>query len=305
LLDFARQDLPHATPFDLNDVIREQLALIEGVIPPGIRVQIELDPMLDPIRGDARALGSAFVHLCFNALDAMPERGVLTLRTRRLGAAEVELDVDDTGFGMPKAILDKAFEPFFTTKQRGKGTGLGLPVVYGAVKAHQGRVEIHSEPGRGTQVQIVLPVCPDVLDEAESIPEGASSKKRHGLHILLVDDDELVQTAVSSQLRHLGHSVTIAPHGQAALDSLNSGLSVDLVLLDLDMPVLDGRAALPRLRALRPTLPVIIETGKLDDHAEDLAREHPDVSILIKPFSLNELHAAIVPWVKQEAPGAE
>jgi hypothetical protein len=100
------------------------------------------------------------MHLLMNALDAMPDGGQLTLRTRMEGQDKVQIDVEDTGVGMAKDILEKAMDPFFTTKPRGKGAGLGLPAVYGAVTAHQGTMEIHSEPGRGTQVQITLPVSP-------------------------------------------------------------------------------------------------------------------------------------------------
>jgi two-component system cell cycle sensor histidine kinase/response regulator CckA len=126
-----------------------------------------------------------------------------------------------------------------------------------------------------------------------AIPESC------GLTILLVDDDELVLTAVSAQLRRLGHSVVIAENGQAAIDRLTEGAAVDLVLLDINMPVLDGCQALPRLRQLRPHLPVIIETGLMGDKAEHLAQAHDNVSVLVRPFSLNEIKAALAPWVER------
>ncbi len=268
LLDFARQDVADAKVLDLNEVLVEQLLLLQHAFHPAIRVEKELDPGLSPVRGDALALGGAFLQLFSNAMEAMPQGGALTVRTRRCGENEVEIDVDDTGCGMSKEILDHAMEPFFTTKVQRKGAGLGLPAVYGAVRAHQGEIEIQSAPGRGTQVQIRLPINPAAHHPPPASDSSSDSmtavQPTGGLRILLVDDDDQVQTAVSAQLRRLGHSVTIAEHGRAALNKLEAGLEVDLVLLDIDMPVLDGSKTLPLLRALRPQLPVIIETGKLE-----------------------------------------
>ena len=296
LLDFARQDLSTAKAVDLNELLEEQLRLFQRAIQPNVRLQREFDPRLPPVTGDAFALSGASMHLLTNALDAMPNGGILTLRTRMRGDDEVLIDVEDTGCGMSKDVLDHAMEPFFTTKRQGKRVGLGLPAVYGAVTAHQGSMEIHSEPGRGTQVQITLPVSPKA--KMSQISQHHMEAAKFGLRILLVDDDNLVQTAMCAQLRRLGHTVTIANHGQEALDKLQEGLEVDLVLLDIDMPVLDGGAALPRLRVLRPGLPVIIETGNMGEVAEGLARTFADVSVLARPFSLNELKAALDPWVE-------
>jgi CheY-like chemotaxis protein/two-component sensor histidine kinase len=296
LLDFARQDLSTAKAVDLNELLEEQLRLFQRAMQPNVRLQREFDPRLPPVTGDAFALSGASMHLLTNALDAMPNGGILTLRTRMRGEDEVLIDVEDTGCGMSKEVLDHAMEPFFTTKRQGKRVGLGLPAVYGAVTAHQGSMEIHSEPGRGTQVQITLPVSPNT--KKHQISPYHKEAGKFGLRILLVDDDNLVQTAMSAQLRRLGHTVTIANHGQEALDQLQEGLEVDLVLLDIDMPVLDGGAALPRLRVLRPGLPVIIETGNMGEVAEGLARTFADVSVLTRPFSLNELKAALDPWVE-------
>ena len=297
LLDFSRQDLPDMTVLDLNEVLEEQVRFLGRLIPAGVRIQKEFDGQLRALLGDSFALSGAIMHLLMNALDAMPDGGQLTLRTRMEGQDKVQIDVEDTGVGMAKDILEKAMDPFFTTKPRGKGAGLGLPAVYGAVTAHQGTMEIHSEPGRGTQVQITLPVSP--AEPKDLSHSGETEDKAGALRILLVDDDNLVQTAVCAQLRRLGHAVVIADHGQAALDKLQGGLELDLVLLDIDMPVLGGVETLPRLRALRPTLPVIIETGNMGEQVEVLARTFIDVSVLSRPFSLSELKAALGPWVER------
>jgi PAS domain S-box-containing protein len=289
LLDFSHLDHADTKVLDLNELLREQTLLVQRSAPSTVRIEHEFDPRLRPIIGDQGTLAGAFMQLFLNALEAMPDGGVLTVRTRMQGEDEVEIDVDDTGTGMSKEVLAHAMEPFYTTKSERKGAGMGLCAVYGAIRAHQGNVELHSEPGRGTQVHVALPLTPATVAH----PSEANPPVPCGLRILLVDDDDLVQTVVRAQLRRLGHVVIIAENGLEAIERLRAGLDVDLLLLDLNMPILDGRKALPRLRELRPHLPVIIETGKLDNETEQLAREYSDVSLLVRPFSLNELKAAI------------
>jgi PAS domain S-box-containing protein len=299
LLDFARQDLADSKPIDLRSLLDDQLDLLGRTIPPGVQVLREFDPGLCPVTGDEPTLGSAIMHLIINALDAMPRGGLLTLRARMRSDDRIQIDVEDTGTGMSKDVLEHAMEPFFSTKSRDKGAGLGLPAVYGAVKAHHGHMEIQSEVGLGTQIHITLPKSIKGGERLNETGELVAIPESSGLNILLVDDDDLVVTAVSAQLRRLGHSVIVAENGQAAIDRLMEGAAVDLVVLDINMPVLDGCQALPRLRQLRPQLPVIIETGDMGDKAEDLARAYENVSILVRPFSLNEIKATLAPWVER------
>ena len=299
LLDFARQDLADSKPLDLRSLLDEQLDLLDRTIPPTVQVLREFDPGLCPVTGDAPTLGSAIMHLLINALDAMPRGGILTLRARMRSDNRIQIDVEDTGTGMSKDVLEHAMEPFFSTKSRGKGAGLGLPAVYGAIKAHHGHMEIQSELGHGTQVRITLPTSIKGGQRLNETGELVAIPESSGLTILLVDDDDLVVTAVSAQLRRLGHTVVVAENGQAAIDRLLEGAAVDLVLLDINMPVLDGCQTLPRLRQLRPQLPVIIETGNMGDKADDLSRAYNNVSVLVRPFSLNEIKAALAPWVER------
>jgi CheY-like chemotaxis protein len=229
------------------------------------------------------------MNLCVNAVDAMPDNGTLTLRTRNVDPRWIEVVVEDTGTGMPTEILEKAFDPFFTTKEVGKGTGLGLSMVYTAVKANRGRLEILSEPGKGTRVMMRFPVCEGQLQGPEPSRPAVALAPRGAMKVLLVDDDELIQISMQAILETLGHRVDIAQSGEEALARLGTGLEVDVVILDMNMPGLGGAGTLPLLRTLRPALPVLLATGRTDQTALNLASAHPGVLLLPKPFGMKEL----------------
>jgi CheY-like chemotaxis protein len=180
-------------------------------------------------------------------------------------------------------------EPFYTTKPVGKGTGLGLARVYGTVKAHGGSVEIQSEPGQGTSVRIVLPA--GVTGPRAPDPgSGSRSEQSHRpLSVLLVDDDDLIQSSTHALLDVLGHATIAVSSGEEALAQLEGGFMPDIVLLDMNMPGLGGAGTLPRLRVLRPGLPVLLATGRADQTALDLVQGYPKVTLLSKPFSIREL----------------
>jgi PAS domain S-box-containing protein len=290
LLGFARQTPAENKKLDMNAILEEQVALLERTTLAKVCLQLNLEAELRPILGDASALTHAFMNLCVNAVDAMPEHGTLTLHTRNVDNEWIEVVVEDNGMGMPKEILEKAPDPFFTTKGIGKGTGLGLSMVFSTVKAHQGQMAIESEPGRGTRVMLRFPVCqqeppvaaPAVFDEAVTT---------HGtMKVLLVDDDDLIQSSVRMILEVLGiTAVTAVQSGEEALAKLEAGLEADLVILDMNMPGLGGVGTLPRLRVLRPGVPVLLATGRVDQTALTLASAHSGVTLLSKPFGLREL----------------
>ena len=289
LLSFARQNPAEERELDLNALLLEEARLLERTIPSNIRLGMDLGSGLRPVRGDASALTHAIMNLCVNAVDAMPEAGTLTLRTRNVDEAWIEVMVEDTGTGMAKEVLEKAMEPFFTTKDVGKGTGLGLAMVYSTVKAHQGQMEIRSQPGQGTCVGMRFPACapgPPAPEPGTAVHAAGSPRS---LSVLLVDDDDLVQSSTQALLGVLGHKVFTALCGEEALAQLEAGLRPDVVILDMNMPGLGGIGTLPRLRALCPALPVLLATGRIDQAALDLTRIHPLVTLLSKPFSMSEL----------------
>jgi PAS domain S-box-containing protein len=289
LLSLARQNPAKNQELDMNEILREEVRLLERTTLSKVRLEMDLACDLRPTRGDASALAHAFMNLCVNAVDAMPDNGTLTLRTRNVDNEWIEVQVLDTGSGMTKEVLDKAVDPFFTTKDVGKGTGLGLSMVFSTVKAHQGKMEIQSEPGHGTCVRLCFPASQVVVQVPETATEPSSRSSRGALNVLLVDDDELIRSALQALLKALGHTTTAVSSGEEALVRLEAGFQPDVVILDMNMPGLGGVGTLPRLRVQRPTVPVLLATGRVDQTALDLVEAHPNVILLSKPFSKREL----------------
>ena len=289
LLSFARQSPAEQRQLDLNAILRDQASLLERTTLATVHLQLDLEAGLRPILGDASALTHAFMNLCVNAVDAMPQNGTLTLRTRNVDTDWIEVVVEDTGTGMPKEVLEKALDPFFTTKEVGRGTGLGLSMVYSTVKAHRGQLEIQSEPGHGTRVMMRFPACAVEAQALEPSDSTEVSVPLKALEVLLVDDDELIQVSTQMILATMGHSVNTAQSGEEALAKLEAGFEPDLVILDMNMPGLGGTGTLPRLRVLRPAVPVLLATGRTDQTALTLASSHAGVTLFPKPFGLREL----------------
>jgi len=287
LLYFARKDLDGAGPVDLNVMVRDMVQLLAYTTLKRVQLEMDLQEDLEPIHGDSGALSHALMNLCVNALDAMPHGGSLRIRTRSLPDGRIQLAVRDSGQGMDEEIRKRALEPFFTTKAVGKGTGLGLSMVFGTMQAHGGTVEIESEPGQGTEVALTFsPARPEDgrLPGAEASPSATSA-----LRILLVDDDELIRLAVGPMLEMMGHQVATASDGYEAIHHFEAGLPVDLVVLDMNMPGLNGSETLDRLLALRPDQAVLMASGYHDQDIRELMAKHPGIHSLQKPFSVDDI----------------
>jgi PAS domain S-box-containing protein len=298
LTNFVRKELQEPERLSLNDLVREEVELLGRTTLQRIALVMDLEDPLPPVLGERGPLGGALMNLCVNALDAMGDQGMLTLRTRVVEAGWVGVSVIDNGKGMAPEVVARAMEPFFTTKAIGQGTGLGLAMVYATAKAHGGSVQIWSEEGRGTTVLVRLPVAGG--DQAD--PPGAAGPEAAAarLRILQVDDDELILASVPLMLENLGHSVETASGGQEALDRLGAGLVVDLVILDLNMPGMNGRETLRRVRQQWPELPVLMASGYLDPDTEQILKHAGRVGGISKPFSMAELEANINKVVRQE-----
>jgi PAS domain S-box-containing protein len=289
LLAFSRQTPSERQELDLNALLLEEVRLLERTTLAKVHLEMDFDPELHPVLGDGSALAHAVMNLCVNAVDAMGDGGTLAFRTRNLGLDQVQVTVADNGCGMSGEVLSRSMEPFFTTKAVGKGTGLGLSLVFATVKAHGGQLDLESQPGRGTRVTLTLPAT---AAQGRRPGQGAAvsaEAKGHAMQVLLVDDDELIQKATRLLVEALGHAVTLAASGEAALAALEQGLQPDVVILDMNMPGMGGKGALPRLRRLCPTVPVLLATGRADQEALDLVASQPLVALLSKPFSFEDL----------------
>jgi CheY-like chemotaxis protein len=230
----------------------------------------------------------------------MPNGGTLTFRTAIPEDGWAELAVEDTGCGMEAEVLAHVMEPFFTTKAVDQGTGLGLSMTYGVVKAHGGILDVASQPGQGTVVRIRIP-----RRAAPVEPEGPTEEPAQDLRelrVLLVDDDIDVQFLVARMLRKAGvHQVDTVSSGQEALESLRAGELPSLVILDQNMPGLNGAQTLKRIRALHPAMPVLISSGQpgLEEIAEF---RQPGVGIIPKPFTLEEIQEKLARFERGPGP---
>ena len=236
-----------------------------------VRMQTELASDLPVVMGAASEIRDALTNLIFNAVDAMPEGGTLTLRTRVVsapGAAAdrpmtlVRLEVCDTGVGMDEETKRRCLEPFFTTKGE-RGTGLGLAMVYGMVQRHSAEVEIESEPGKGTTTRLVFP--PAAPGTVSMVCPPAPPRPTQPLRILVVDDDPLLMKSLRDTLESDGHHVTTADGGQAGIDAVVAAEQrhepFAVVLTDLGMPFVDGRQVAAAVKSASPSTPVILLTG--------------------------------------------
>ncbi|HKQ16548.1 MAG TPA: ATP-binding protein [Steroidobacteraceae bacterium] len=285
-------------PLDLNPLLNQVLALTSarwrdlpqerGIV---IDVRTELASGLPKVLGTESDIRDALTNLIFNAVDAMPEGGTLTLRTWQV-AQSVELAVRDSGAGMDEETRRRCFEPFFTTKGE-RGTGMGLAMVYGMVQRHDAQIEIDSALGVGTTVRVQFKIAPSVTATAA---KPAATRPHRPLNLLVIDDDPLVAQSLLHVLNHEGHSVTTADGGQAGIDAFaaaNPAQPFDVVMTDLGMPYVDGRAVAAAIKALSPRTPVLLLTGwgqRLS--TEQTVPEYVD-RLLSKPPKLTELSAAL------------
>lgn len=293
LTDFARKGLGETSIFDLNEVVRKEVELLRQTTLKRVQVVMDLDASIPMIRGVASDLGGSIMNLSVNAVDAMPDGGTLTFRSKALPEGWVELTVSDTGHGMPPEVLTRAMEPFFTTKPVGKGTGLGLSRVYGTVRAHGGTLNLLSEAGGGTSVILRLPTGQEPEARTDAPGPSKPDAPTTSMRILLVDDEGIILETVPALLDALGHRVETASLGELALQRLQTDPNFDLVILDHNMPGMTGAETLVHLRRMCPSLPVLLSTGYMDAGTEDLLSRVPRVWTLKKPYSTKDLQRVL------------
>lgn len=299
LLAFSRKQIISPVVLNLNDVVRRVHGMLQRILGEDIALHIATDEALAPVRFDPGQAEQILVNLAANARDAMPGGGQLTLETSNVTIDEtyaarhpesaigefVLLAVSDTGIGMSAETREHAFEPFFTTKAVGRGTGLGLAMIHGAVLQNGGRVEVYSEPGHGTSFKIYLPAvreaqAPAAAPASLAPPSGTES-------ILLVEDDATVRTLTVRLLERLGYHVTDFAGGAEALQWLGSTSErVDLLLTDVIMPEMNGKQLAERVLALRSDIRVLFVSGYTANVIVHHGVLKPGVDFLPKPFTI-------------------
>jgi signal transduction histidine kinase len=253
-LNRALQQVMDLTRVRWNDMPQQQ-----GIV---IQIRSEFSPDLPEILGVEGEVREALTNLFLNAFDAMPEGGILTLRTRKVDDISVHLEVSDTGTGMSEETRQHCLEPFYTTKGE-RGTGLGLAMVYGVAKRHGALVEIESELGKGTLMRLIFPI--PVGSDKDLNLSAQPPKALPPLRILVIDDDALILKSLENILTEDGHSVVTANTGSAGIDAFMAALRdrnpFEMVITDLGMPYTDGRKVAAKIKEASPATPVILLTG--------------------------------------------
>jgi two-component system cell cycle sensor histidine kinase/response regulator CckA len=312
LLAFSRQQTLRPQVLQLPDVVSEVSHLLKRLLGETVQLVVKHGRDLGPVRADPGQLEQVIVNLAVNARDAMASKGggALTIQTYSIKANQVAdlgseilpiadysaLSIADTGTGIPTPILGKVFEPFFTTKEIGKGTGLGLSTVYGIVKQSGGYIFADSKVDEGTRFTIYLPVHHVEEEEKETgrrakLPDSESELWGTGT-ILLVEDEPMVRTVAERALTRHGYKVLTANNGEEALEIIDKGDDIALLISDVVMPVMDGPTMVRVARKSRPDLPILFMSG----YAEEQLRKSIDIAnvgFLPKPFSVQELAEAV------------
>ena len=305
LLGFARRSPVNVRPSDVAEVVQGVRVLLSRTFDRAVEIRAEIPAGLPPILADSAQVEQALINLCINARDAMPLGGVVrilaearTLEAGHPGLPEdaraggfVRISVADTGSGMTADVKARLFEPFFTTKERGRGTGLGLPMVYGVVRGHGGFVEVESEPGKGTRFDLWFPQSQKPVERAARAPGSAAPRGTET--VLVVDDDDQVRTLIVSMLQSFGYRVVAAEDGTAGVAALVANPDVALVVLDMILPGFGGAEAYRRLRALRDDVRVLLSTGyTAAGDAQEILSKGGD-GLLMKPYLPDDLARAV------------
>jgi PAS domain S-box-containing protein len=287
-----------AAPVDVRNVLEQvktitrarwkDIPLQRGIV---VQLRTEIAPAVPPILGDEPEIRGALVNLVFNAIDAMPNGGTITLRGVAVDG-RVVLEVADTGVGMTDDIRRRCLEPFFTTKGD-RGTGLGLAMVYGAVQRHRGDIDITSGVGEGTRIRLTFPAAPRVAEPHSGAADGTGALPP--LRVLVIDDDIRLLKSLRDVLEHEGHAVIIASNGRVGIDAFRdaqaAGAAFDVVVTDLAMPDVDGRKVAAAIKRVSAT-PVILLTGWGQQVIADELPAHVD-RVLCKPPRLQEIRDAL------------
>ncbi len=304
ILTFSRGREQERSVMNLKTVVREATTMLRSALPRSVEIRTVFAPDCPSILADAGQIQQVVMNLATNAAHAMKQKGgVLDISLDSFEVDEdfiaqnpdlqpgphVRLTVSDTGHGMDNATLERIFEPFFSTKPQGEGTGLGLSVVHGIVKGHEGAINVYSEVGRGTSFKIYFPAAKGA-ERSGSERALSPTPLGNGEHILLVDDEPSLVECGERMLQRLGYRVTAVQSGGEALDLIRGGAhEFDCILTDLDMPEITGIALARECRGLVPATPVVLMSGYWGVTSPDLLRSHGIYDLILKPFTPHTL----------------
>ncbi len=308
LLAFSRKQHLELKPADLNGIIRRMSGMLHRIIGEDIHIKTDLHENDLVIICDSGQIEQVIVNLAANARDAMPEGGLLSLKTeaveidedflcqRKFGAAGryAVLHLTDTGIGMDEETVQRIFEPFFTTKEVGKGTGLGLSITYGIVMQHKGFLECRSEPGAGTVFSVYLPIALTSASVEREKEKMLSLSTGKGVTILVAEDDESGRQLIRKVLEHQGYRVIEAANGVEVIEKFREhSRDIALMLLDVIMPGMNGYDALAIIRQQHSDIKAVLMSGYTADILEERGYKELPVLLLKKPLSPHELLKAV------------
>ena len=310
LLNFARKGTPRIVSTDVHDIIAEVAGILEHSIDRRIKIIRTLNAEPSRIDGDPSHLQTALLNLALNACDAMPNGGRLEFRTETIDSKTVDrpflfdlpgglcvcVSVIDSGDGISESIRDKIFDPFFTTKEHGKGVGLGLSVVYGTVQSHRGAIDLISAPGAGSEFRLLFTVG---SLKNKSVADRRDIRATSSATILVVDDEYPIRITLSFILRQAGYTVITAEDGVEGINAYQTALdSVDLIILDLNMPRMNGRDVFFQIRKINPEARILVSSGYSSENVNDILR-CGRCGFISKPYQRNELLTAILDILEQ------
>ena len=319
ILTFSRKESPKRSPIHLSDVVQETARLLKVALPPSIELRIKIAPRTPHVLADATQVEQALLNLCTNAIHAMGDgRGVVSIelglgqpeasediRRDAVPARYVALAVRDTGSGIDASTLQRVFEPFFTTKPTGQGTGLGLAVVHGVMRSHQGTVSVQSTPGQGSVFTLYFPATE--MTELAAVPEAptVSVVKGLGQHVMYVDDDAALVFLVKRALTRKGFRVSTFTDPHLACDELRANaIAYDLVVTDYNMPGYCGVDLLREARLIRPELPVALASGYVTTEIEESAFAEGARALIHKPNDVEELCDTVQRLIQESQPAS-
>ncbi|MCP4157566.1 MAG: AAA family ATPase [bacterium] len=311
LLAFGRKGKLSSSTVQIHHIIDDTATLLNRTIDKKIQLKVKKGAQNDSVVGDNSGLQNALLNISINASHAMPGGGEIQIETKNIHLNKtycevhpfeiepgeyIEIDIRDTGCGIPLEDLKKIFEPFYTTKEQGKGTGLGLAAVYGTVQDHRGAVNVYSEVGEGTSFRVLLP-CSQVKTVAT---QGDEEVMPGSGQILLVDDEEIIRVTGKRMLEEMGYRVLLAQNGREAVEIFQKRhTKIDLVLMDMIMPDKNGREAFSEMRVIDKRCKVVISSGFTKNENLDELREAGLAGFIHKPYRDYELSKLLAKLLKK------